>query len=150
MRLEDEISQSKFRNLRHKAMVNLFYTQNYLINVFSEKTKPFGLTRQQYNVLRILRGQHPKSASINLIKDRMLDKMSDASRMVERMRLKGLVERAHSSADKRAVDVTITAKGLTVLEEMDAIINGMEDKLLGQFAEQDLEFLNNLLDKIRN
>ena len=81
MRLEDEIQQKTFKSEQQKAVINLLYTSGFLANLFNDKAKGYDITRQQYNVLRILRGQHPKSASINLIKDRMLDKMSDASRI---------------------------------------------------------------------
>jgi DNA-binding MarR family transcriptional regulator len=148
MRLEDEIQQSKFKSNKQKAVINLLYSSGFLINIFTEKAKKFDITRQQYNVLRILKGQLPKSASVNLIKERMLDKMSDASRIVERLRVKGLVERATSTSDKRAVDVTITSKGLKIIEDMEPEV-GRVDDLFKDFTEQELETFNNLLDKMR-
>lgn len=149
MQLEEEIKQPKFRNNRQKAVINLIYTSGYLINHLNEVAKTFDITRQQYNVLRILKGQLPKSASINLIKERMLDKMSDASRIVERLRIKGLAERAASSSDKRAVDITITPKGIKLLETMEPTIVSV-DSLFKNFSEQELESFNHLLDKIRS
>lgn len=149
MRLEDEIKQKTFKSEQQKAVVNLLYTSGFLVNLFNNKAKVYDITRQQYNVLRILRGQHPKSASINLIKDRMLDKMSDASRIVERLRIKNLVERKISDNDKRAVDITITDKGLTLLSEMEPAIDTIED-IFHQFSKQDLETFNDLLDKMRD
>jgi DNA-binding MarR family transcriptional regulator len=149
MQLEEEIKQPKFRNNRQKAVINLIYTSGYLINYLNEVAKTFDITRQQYNVLRILKGQLPKSASINLIKERMLDKMSDASRIVERLRIKGLAERAASSSDKRAVDITITPKGIKLLETMEPTIVSV-DSLFKNFTEQELESFNHLLDKIRS
>ena len=149
MRLEDEIQQKSFRNQQQKAVINLLYTSGYLVNLFSDKAKVFDITRQQYNVLRILRGQNPKSASINLIKDRMVDKMSDASRIVERLRLKNLVERKISESDKRAVDITITEKGLNLLSDMEPTINSIEE-IFCKFSAEELETFNNLLDKMRD
>lgn len=148
MRLEDEIRQSKFKSNRQKAVINLLYSSGYLINVFNDNAKKFDITRQQYNVLRILKGQMPKTASINLIKERMLDKMSDASRIVERLRVKGFVERTVSSTDKRAVDITITPKGIKVIEDMEPSITLVDD-LFQHFTDQELETFNNLLDKMR-
>jgi DNA-binding MarR family transcriptional regulator len=148
MRLEEEIKQPKFKNSRQKAVINLVYSSGYLLKYLNDKAKDFDLTRQQYNVLRILKGQLPKSASINLIKERMLDKMSDASRIVERLRLKGLVVRTTSPNDKRAVDVTITPKGITLLEDMEPTIASV-DTLFQSFSEQELDTFNNLLDKMR-
>lgn len=149
MRLEDEIQQKAFRNQRQKAVINLLYTSGYLVNLFSDKAKEFDITRQQYNVLRILRGQNPKSASINLIKDRMVDKMSDASRIVERLRIKNLVERKISESDKRAVDITITEKGLKLLTDMEPTINSIEE-IFSKFSAEELDTFNNLLDKMRD
>jgi DNA-binding MarR family transcriptional regulator len=148
MRLEDEIQQKKFKSERQKAVINLLYSSGYLTTKFSEKAKGFDITRQQYNVLRILKGQLPKSASINLIKDRMLDKMSDASRIVERLRVKGLVSREISAVDKRVVDITITDKGLSLLHEMEPAIDTVDD-LFKDFTDQELAQFNALLDKMR-
>lgn len=148
MRLEDEMHQNKFKSEQQKAVINLLYSSGYLINLFNEKAKAFDITRQQYNVLRILKGQLPKSASINLIKERMLDKMSDASRIVERLRMKDLVERNTSTSDKRAVDITITEKGLNLLKEMEPGIGSVDD-LFNSFSDQELVQLNSLLDKMR-
>jgi len=148
MRLEDEIHQKKFKSEEQKAVVNLLYTSGFLINQFNEKAKAFDITRQQYNVLRILKGQLPKSASINLIKDRMLDKMSDASRIVERLRLKHLIERKISNTDKRAVEITITQKGLNLLSDMEPAINSV-DEVFNGFSNEELTTFNSLLDKVR-
>src|SRR5688572_9645875 len=111
MSLEEDIQQ-KFRNDSHKAILNILYTSYYLEDKINTVFKKHEITRQQYNVLRILRGQYPGHASVNLIRDRMLDKMSDASRIVERLRLKDLVIRKSAEKDKRALVVTITASGL--------------------------------------
>lgn len=148
MRLEDEIHQQKFKSNQQKAVINLLYTSGFLVNLFNEKAREFDITRQQYNVLRILKGQLPKSASINLIKDRMLDKMSDASRIVERLRLKHLVERKTSDNDKRAVDITITEKGLKMLSDMEPAIDTV-DEVFNDFTHEELQTLNSLLDKLR-
>jgi DNA-binding MarR family transcriptional regulator len=108
-----------------------------------------GITRQQFNVLRILRGQHPKSANLGLIKERMLDKMSDASRIVERLRVKRLVTRRQSKTDRREVEIMISSKGLQMLEVTDVEIQEIY-KLFDRLSHDELEQLNNLLDKFRN
>jgi len=118
--IEQLIKQSTFRDEKHKAIISVLYTANAL-NSFHEKYfSQYNLTTQQYNALRILRGQHPKPATVNLIRERMMDKMSDASRIVERLRKAGFVERVVNKIDRRAVDVQITQKGLDVLAEIDA------------------------------
>ena len=149
MRLEDEIQQQKFKSEQQKAVINLLYTSGFLVNLFSDKAKAFDITRQQYNVLRILKGQLPKSASINIIKDRMLDKMSDASRIVERLRIKGLINRQTSSIDKRVVDINITEKGLDLLEKMAPEIDTI-DSAFKDFSDEELIRFNNMLDKLRS
>ena len=149
MRIEDEIVQEKFLNENHKTLVNLIYTHSYLINKMDSFFKHQGITRQQFNVLRILRGQHPKSANLGLIKERMLDKMSDASRIVERLRVKRLVTRRQSKTDRREVEIMISSKGLQMLEVTDVEIQEIY-KLFDRLSHDELEQLNNLLDKLRN
>jgi DNA-binding MarR family transcriptional regulator len=148
MDLEKEINQKKFSNEYQKLAVNIIYTHGWLMNFQNKFFKKHGITAPQYNVLRILRGQHPNSASINLVKDRMLDKASDASRIVERLRVKGLVERVICDDDRRKVNVNITSKGLTVLSKMDHLEKELKG-FLGNINKQEAKELNNLLDKLR-
>jgi DNA-binding MarR family transcriptional regulator len=148
MKLEEEIGQKRFRSGKQRALINIIYTNNFLINRMNSVFKEFDITRQQFNVLRILRGEYPEPVSINTIKERMLDKMSDASRIVERLRVKGLLERVTCADDRRAVDVKITDKGLTLLENSDPSIEQF-DNLLNGLSDQETEDLNKLLDKIR-
>jgi DNA-binding MarR family transcriptional regulator len=148
MKLEDEIKQKKFKNDFHKLAVNLIYTHGWLSNHQAEFFKKFDITGAQYNILLILRGQHPNPASINLLKDRMLDKMSDASRLVERLKNKGLVEREICPDDRRKVEVKITNSGIELLKKMD----DLEDKFENLFANiksSEAKMLNELLDKLR-
>ncbi len=118
--IEQLIKQTKFRDEKHKAIISVLYTANVLNSFHENFFCQYKLTSQQYNALRILRGQHPKPATVNLIRERMMDKMSDASRIVERLRKAGFVERVVNKLDRRAVDVQITQKGLDVLAEIDA------------------------------
>jgi DNA-binding MarR family transcriptional regulator len=148
MKLEDEIKQSKFKDEYHKLAVNIFYTYGWLMNNNASLLKTYGLTPAQYNILRILRGQHPRAASINLLKERMLDKMSDASRLVERLRSKGLLERSQCSKDRRQVDVVITEAGLDLLAILDTEENKIEE-ILKTLSPEEADTVNNLLDKLR-
>jgi DNA-binding MarR family transcriptional regulator len=109
--------------------------------------KEYGVTPQQYNALRILRGQHPKPATVGLIKERMIDRNSDASRIVERLRKANFVERVTCENDRRAVDVVITEKGLALLKKLDPIVNTINDPLKTLDATEIAE-LNAMLDKI--
>lgn len=149
MSLENDIQQREFRNESQKAILNLLFTSYYIQDQMNMLFKQYDITRQQYNVLRILRGQHPGHASVNLIRERMLDKMSDASRIVERLRIKNLVTRKNAEKDKRAVEVSITENGLQILSEMQEAVDQF-DALLNNLSEEETRQLNYLLDKIRD
>ena len=148
MSLENDIQQKSFRSEYQKALLNIIYTHNFLNNIVNEFFKDYSITRQQYNVMRIIKGQSPKAASIQLIRDRMLDKMSDASRIVERLRIKNLVRREASPEDKRTVHITITDDGIRLLETIETRVQEVESSLRKLTAEEAAQ-LNKLLDKIR-
>jgi DNA-binding MarR family transcriptional regulator len=148
MKLEDEISQNKFRNEYHKAALNIIFTYGWVRGYQEKILKPDGITMQQFNILRILRGQHPKPANIKLIRERMLDRMSDCSRIVEKLRIKGLIKRTICSADRRHVDVIITKKGLDLLAKLDPLTEEA-DKYFENLNEKEISHLNYLLDKLR-
>ncbi|WP_256012419.1 MarR family winged helix-turn-helix transcriptional regulator [Desertivirga xinjiangensis] len=147
MDLDKEI-QSKFESEYQKVVVNIVYTYGWVTSILKKRLSKHQITLQQFNILRILRGQYPKPATINLLKDRMLDKMSDASRIVDRLVQKGLVVRNINQKDRRAVDIIISEKGLEILKKIDPIIT--PDEILKQnIAEEDVFLLNSLLDKLR-
>jgi DNA-binding MarR family transcriptional regulator len=149
MKLEDEIQQVKaFRSEYSKAIVNLIFTYNWFDAYSKVFFKNFDITSQQFNILRILRGQHPYPSTINLLKERMLDKMSDTSRLVERLLIKGLVERTKASSDKRAVDIYISPKGEQLLSKIDLKMPFFEDKF-NTLSKDEVCTLNTLLDKLR-
>src|SRR3982750_4163288 len=148
MGIEQDISQPKFRNDYQKGVINFIYTYNWL----NEKAKVFfdreKITSQQFNILRILRGAG-KPISTLQIRQRMLDKMSDTSRIVDRLVIKGLVKKNICSNDKRLVDVVITDKGKKLLEKLDQYENEM-DAIFGSLSQAEVKNLNMLLDKIRS
>ncbi|MDH5475958.1 MAG: MarR family transcriptional regulator [Cyclobacteriaceae bacterium] len=148
MSLEKDIQQEKFENEKQKVFINLLYTYQHLVTKISALFKSFGITRQQYNVLRILRGQHPKSASVKNIKTRMIDKMSDASRIVERLRIKNLIKRKPCSSDRRVVEVYITEKGLKLLNQVDPLVAEFEQNEIS-LSINEAKSLNHSLDKLR-
>lgn len=148
MKIEEEIHQVKFRNDFHKLAVNIIFTHGWLMDKQSEIFNRFHLTGSQFNILRILRGQHPNPASVSLLKERMLDKMSDASRLVERLRVKGLIKRETSKEDRRKVDVSITEKGMKLLNELDKL-NQNFDSIYSGLTEKEAQKLSELLDKLR-
>ncbi len=148
MELEIILKQKKFRNQYHKATLNIIYTGNWLMDIHENVFKKYNITVQQFNVLRILRGQHPDPSTVGLIKERMIDKMSDASRIVERLRQKGLVDRKVCPNDRRAVEILISQKGLDLLNELDNY-EDVFDKYLTNLNSSQIKELNSLLDKIR-
>ncbi|MCR9288330.1 MarR family transcriptional regulator [Saprospiraceae bacterium] len=148
MTIEEAIKQKKpFRNQHQRAVVNLIFTTNQIREKIKKALKPFGITLQQYNVLRILRGAgEPITTSV--IRERLLDKMADTSRMVDRLFQKGLVNRAVCPSDKRLVDVSLSDKGFELLEQMNNI-NQELDTIISEISSDEAALLNNLLDKIR-
>lgn len=149
MKIEDEIQQKKFASVHQKAAVNLIYTFGWLTSRQNEFMKPYDLSMQQFNILRILRGRKSEPASILLIKERMLDKNSDVSRIIDRMVKKGLVDRQTCANDRRQMDVTITEKGLAILGEIDGRDSEFHSVMNG-LSEQEAELLSSLLDKLRS
>jgi DNA-binding MarR family transcriptional regulator len=149
MEIGKEINSNKFENNHQKSIVNLIYTYGWITNLLRQQLNRYDITLQQYNVLRILRGQRPNPATINLIKERMLDKMSDASRIVDRLVQKELVDRTVNTNDRRAVDILITNKGIDILSKLDAEL--LFDQILNEdFNNTDAGILSDLLDKMRS
>ncbi|MBK0402054.1 MarR family transcriptional regulator [Adhaeribacter sp. BT258] len=149
MRIEDEIQQKAFKSEGHKAQINILYTANYLGVKQAAVFKPFGITLPQFNVLRILRGQHPTPATVNLLMERMLDKTSNVSRIMDKLVVKGLATRKQCPNDRRSVDILITDAGLELLKKMDVAMEKQEIGL-NNLTEKEAQELNRLLDKIRD
>jgi DNA-binding MarR family transcriptional regulator len=148
MRIEDEIKQPVFKDIYHKAYLNIIYTAGWLELRQAESFKPYGLTLPQFNILRILRGQHPKPATVNLLIERMLDKTSNASRIVDKLVAKNLVCRSQCEHDRRTVDVVITQAGLDILAQIDKD-NKTSQNGFTNITAAEAEVLNQILDKIR-
>ena len=149
MGIEKDIQQTKFRNAHQKAAINLIYTLSWM----RDKTRCIfdaeDITSQQFNILRILRGSFPQPISTLQIRERMLEKMSDTSRIVDRLISKGLVKKVTCKTDRRLVDVIITDKGKKLLERLDEKQNEI-DGVLGNLSEKDANILSDLLDQIRD
>ena len=149
MKLEDEIQQKKFKSIEQKLLLNLIYTTNWLTSKQDSLFKDSGITVQQYNVLRILRGQYPNPCSIKLIKERMLDRMSDTSRIVDKLFAKKLLERKECPNDRRSVDIIITEQGLELLKSLD-YIDDLSKQNTKSLNAKEINILNELLDKLRD
>ncbi|HEU0111798.1 MAG TPA: MarR family transcriptional regulator [Flavisolibacter sp.] len=149
MGIEKDIHQNKFTSARQKAMINLLFTYGWVLEKIKNFLAEEDITHQQFNILRILRGSHPQPLSTLQIRERMLDKMSDTSRIVDRLVGKGLVKKTTCASDKRLVDVTITEKGQRLLKKIDAQSDYIP-VIMAQLTEKDAEILSSLLDKMRN
>ncbi|UPL49999.1 MarR family winged helix-turn-helix transcriptional regulator [Hymenobacter sublimis] len=149
MKIEDEIKQPTFKDDYQKAYINLIFTAGWLQQRQSATFKEYGLTLPQFNILRILRGQHPKPATVNLLIERMLDKTSNASRIVDKLEAKQLVTRKVCPSNRRAVDIRITEAGLELLQRLDAVLES-QNIGLHNLTIQEAAQLSALLDKVRN
>lgn len=150
MSIETDIKQATpFKSAYQRMTVNLIYTSNWIVDQQMQLLKPFGLTLQQYNVLRILRGQYPAPVKVSDITERMLDKMSNASRLVDKLVAKDLVIRTECPRDRRAVDVVIKESGLELLKRIDGHMTAWDDKQRQKLTEEEASVLSQLLDRLR-
>jgi MarR family 2-MHQ and catechol resistance regulon transcriptional repressor len=149
MGIEQDIQQTRFRNSHQKAAVNLLYTGGWLRDKMKLIFDREDITAQQFNILRILRGSFPNPLSTLQIRERMLEKMSDTSRLVDRLLAKGLVKKVVCKTDRRLVDILITEKGKKLLHRLDQLDNDM-DAILKNISEKEAAQLSDLLDKLRN
>ena len=147
MTLEKDINQQVFRSEYQKAIINLIYTFNWVNEKINRRFEPFDITQQQFNILRILRGAGQPLSTLQ-IRQRMLDKMSDTSRIVDRLVKKGMVKKSIRREDRRLVDVLLTDKGKKLLQSMDAM-NEELDSIFKYLSNEEAKLLNVLLDKIR-
>ena len=147
MGIEKDIQQTNFRNEFQKMSINIIYTANWLNEKMGQILATEDITQQQYNILRILRGSECPLSTLK-IRERMLDKMSDTSRIVDRLIVKGLVEKTACIKDKRLVDITISKKGLQLLEKLDSL-NEHIDSILKGVTEKEAHTMNQILDKLR-
>jgi DNA-binding MarR family transcriptional regulator len=149
MKLEEELKQRKrFSNEYERLIVNILFTASWLESKNIQRLKPFGISPQQFNVLRILRGASPEPVTLNVISQRMIDKNSNATRLVEKLRLKGLVKREICESNRRQVDITITKKGLDLLVELDKLSEEWF-KQFDHIPKQHAAQLNEILDQLR-
>ncbi|WP_447641077.1 MULTISPECIES: MarR family winged helix-turn-helix transcriptional regulator [Chitinophagaceae] len=150
MKIEDAIKQKKFENAVDKAIINLIYTHNWLRDGFNTILKPYGLLQQHFNILRILRGKHPEVMSPGDIKEVMLDKGNDITRLLDKLVSMKLAERNLCETNRRKMDIRITEKGLELTREISEKFKERGNNIIQNITERDAELLSNLLDKMRN
>ncbi|MFY0252516.1 MarR family winged helix-turn-helix transcriptional regulator [Chitinophaga sp. 30R24] len=150
MKLEEELKQLRFKDEYQKAMLNIIFTGSWLEVLTNHTLKKYDLSSQQYNVLRILRGSKPQPLNLLDIQERMMDKMSNATRLVEKLRLKSLLTRKQCDSNRRKVEIEITEKGLVLLNELDPIIEANHYTMAKKITKEEAALLSNLLDKLRD
>jgi DNA-binding MarR family transcriptional regulator len=148
VKLEQAIQSTKFSSEVQKAGLNILYTAWWLKTVTSKELKEFGLTHEQYNVLRILKGSHPEQLCVKNIACRMIEKNSNVPRIIDRLELKKLVKRANSIEDKRETVISLTQSGIAILEATTARLNGKFDEIM-VLSDEEGKTLNQLLEKVR-
>lgn len=147
--IEDDIKQPRFKSPSHRAHVNIVYTSSWLNQITVAALKPFGLSLQQFNILRILRGRGDEPSTVKLLTERMLDKMSNASRLVDKLKDKGYVLRQECPTDRRRVDILITEQGLEAIEMASKAVEKSRSSVFGNLTDEQAVQLSTLLDKLR-
>lgn len=150
MKIEDEIKSTVALDISKKIILNVLYTQNVITENFNEILKPFDISGEQYNVLRILRGQKGNPANMCVIQERMLARTSNTTRLVDKLLLKKFVTRNVCPENRRKIEVLITQKGLDILNELDPKVIEHEQSFSRNLSSSEVEQLNNLLEKYRN
>jgi len=148
MKLEDALKTTRFKDAKHKASLNILYTSYWLKNHFSLAIKGHGITMEQFNVMRILKGKYPEQMCIKDIGSRMIEKSSNVPRIIDKLVLKKLVKRAVSKEDKRETLVALTDKGIAQLNEANTLIDALSERIMG-LDDNDALILNDVLDKMR-
>lgn len=149
MKIEDEIKSTVSLGITKKVMLNLTFTRNLIADKFSEILKPYDLSGEQYNVLRILRGQKGNPLNMQDIQERMVTKNSNTTRLIDKLLLKEMVDRKTCPANRRKIEIKITEKGLNTLSELDPLIENHDTIFTKNLTNEELEKLNSLLEKLR-
>ena len=148
MKIDEEI-KSKFKSEYHRAHINVLFTAAWVSQFSTKILKPYHISWQQFNILRILKGMHPQPASVKLLTARMIDKMSNASRLVDKLMKKGYVDRQICSEDRRRVNIVLTDLGLDILEQASNIMEAQMETQMSNISIEEAQELNRILDKMR-
>jgi len=148
--IAETIQQHQFEDPRQKVLINLVYSAGWAKSGTSAALKPYGLTWQQFNLLRILRGQQGKPVTMRAISERMLDAQSNASRLVDKLELKGFVTRTTCDQDRRQVRIGLTTQGQDILAEASASTKAYYSSLGSDLSDEEMETLSELLDRFRD
>ena len=149
MKIEEAINQPKFSSAVQKATINLMYTASWFSSIMHQAMKPYGITSQQFNIMRILKGQGTQPVSLKLVSGRMIDHMSNTSRLVDKLVNKGYVKRETAECDRRQLEITLTAEGRKELDKISIIVQELSDAMFDHVDEDTLNSLNDILDELR-
>jgi len=149
LKIEKEIQQSNFNSEHQKLMINVLFTASWLNQQTTDLLKPYNISWQQFNILRILRGRHPEPATVKILAERMIDKMSNASRLVEKLRQKGYVERSECQEDRRRVNIVLTDLGLEIVNKATKEMEVNMERRLFSIPDEDVRNTNATLDQMR-
>jgi DNA-binding MarR family transcriptional regulator len=149
MLIEDELKISKQLPECKRTLLNVMFTSNWITDEITSVLKPFDISTQQFNVLRILKGMNPKPCALQTIQNRMISKMSNTTRLVDKLITKGFVERQQCETNRRKVDITITPKGIDALLDINKAVDEAESAMTKKLSNEDLKHLNTLLNTIR-
>lgn len=150
MKLEDAIKQRRFADSYHRSLINLMYTANWLQDKQVRLLKPFDILPQHYNVLRIIRGRDPEPVSPGEIKEVLIDKANDLTRLLDKLEKKGLIRRRLCAVNRRKMDVNLTPKGARLLEEAAKVMDSLTDEMKNKISDKEAASLGRLLDKMRD
>jgi len=150
VKLSEAIKQKKFENVHTEAVVNLHFTSNWLFRLVQAELRPFGISHEQYNILRILRGNRDGAYCLRDVRERMLNRTANTTRLVEKLRKRGLLSRRPNRANRRMVEIRITEKGLALLEEMDGPIRELNRRVQDAFTAEEAGQLSELLERLRD
>jgi len=149
MKVSEEIKQARFPDPYVEAVLSLHFTSHWLYRIYQERLDEFDISNEQYNILRILRGNRDGTYNLRDVRERMLNRTANTTRLVEKLRKRGLVSRQQCELDRRRVDIGITPEGLTLLTEMDGPISEMNGRVAGALTEDEARNLTSLLDRLR-
>lgn len=150
MKLEEELKTDQFLNTHHRAIVNIMYTANWFLSNINAILEPFGISEQQYNVLRTLKNNRGNPMKLYMISERMIHRTSNVTRLVEKLRQKGLLKREVCEENRRQVDISITKKGQELLEKINPLIMEQQKEISSKWTREEAETIGRLMDQVRS
>lgn len=149
MKIEDELKTNRFKNEQHKAILNIYFTSYWFKTLVTSALKPFGITPEQFNVMRILKGSEETPLCVKSIAERMIERNSNVSRIIDKLESKAYIKKSNSEKDRREVTISLSSSGNEVLQNINQIIDSLQENSI-HLEEHEAKELNQLLDKMRD